>query len=154
MAFESPDTASVQRVITVHCAIATAFRVWTEQIDIWWPKNHSRSGDPNTVVVLEGRVGGRLYERDSAGREYHWGEIVAWEPPQRLVYHWYLGSSPEQPSLVVITFHAEAPTRTRVEVVHRGPELIGERWPIASPIFHAAYGHLLPAFAAACAGQL
>jgi hypothetical protein len=66
------------------CDQVTAFRTWAEQIDAWWPKGHSRSGDPGTMVFLERQVGGRLYERTQEGVEYAWGEVIAWDPPRHL----------------------------------------------------------------------
>ena len=60
--------------------------VWTERIAAWWPADHTASGEPNLQVVLEGRIGGRIFERTAAGAEHDWGEVVAWEPPHRFVY--------------------------------------------------------------------
>jgi hypothetical protein len=57
----------------VECSPAHAFAVWTEQIDLWWPRSYTVSGDP-TLVVLEPRVGGRLFERTADGAEIDWGE--------------------------------------------------------------------------------
>lgn len=75
---ESSDV--VHKTILVRCPIDVAFRVWTEQIDRWWPKGHSRSGDPGTVVFLERQIGGRLYERTMDGVEYTWGASADLEP--------------------------------------------------------------------------
>lgn len=142
-----PD--AVHRTVVVRCSLAVAFRLWTEQIDHWWPKSHSRSGDPATRVVLEGRVGGRLYERASDGTEHNWGEVLLWEPPRRLAYHWYLGSGAERPTRVDVEFSALEGGRTQIAVTHRGPELLGERWAATSPRFAAAWEHVLAAYAAA-----
>jgi len=53
--------------LPVACAPAHAFRAWTERIDSWWPRSHSESGDPSLTVVIEARLGGRIFERTSAG---------------------------------------------------------------------------------------
>ena len=68
---ESSD--AVRKTIRVRCPLEHAFRVWTEHIDRWWPKAHSRSGDRSTMVYLECWVGGRLYERTPDGVEYTGG---------------------------------------------------------------------------------
>src|SRR5215212_9531783 len=65
---------AIQKTIIVRCDLVKAFRTWTEQIDAWWPKGHSRSGDPHTTVVLGPCLGGRLYERTPKGVEYAWGQ--------------------------------------------------------------------------------
>jgi activator of Hsp90 ATPase-like protein len=145
----SPD--SVHKTIVVRCPVEVAFRVWTEQIDRWWPKSHSRSGDPGTLVFLERQVGGRLYERTSDGVEYTWGEVLVWEPTRHFAYLWYLGSSAEQPTRVDVRFRATAEGLTQVEVTHRGPELIGELWARTNPHFAAAWEHVLARYSTACA---
>jgi hypothetical protein len=142
--------AAVKKTIVVRCDLDTAFRTWTEQINTWWPKNHSRSGNSDTTVFLERQAGGRLYERTQDGVEYAWGAVIVWDPPHHFAYHWYLGSSAEQPSRVDVHFNAEGNGRTRVDVTHRGPELIGALWLRTSAIFDAAWEHLLPAYGAAC----
>src|SRR5262245_54390043 len=144
----APDV--IRKTIVVRCDVDTAFRVWTEQIDIWWPKGHSRSGDPSTRVFLERHVGGRLYERTPEGVEHAWGQVMVWEPPGHLAYHWYLGSGPDQPTRVDVRFSAEADGRTRVDVSHRGAEYVGERWPHTSSIFDKAWEAVLLAYDATC----
>jgi uncharacterized protein YndB with AHSA1/START domain len=137
----------VTKSITVACNVQNAFRIWTEQIYAWWPAGHSRSGDPATQVLIEGKVGGRFYERTSHGIEYDCGQVLLWEPPHRLAYSWFLGSGPEQPTEVDVRFIALGPTQTRVEVEHRGPELIGELWWRNQARYRAAWEVVLPAFA-------
>jgi uncharacterized protein YndB with AHSA1/START domain len=145
---EPPD--AVRKNILVRCPIETAFRIWTEQINVWWPKGHSRSGNPSTIVTLESRVGGRLYERTPDGVEYTWGEVLIWEPPRHLAYHWYLGSSAERPTRVDVQFSALADGHTQVDITHRGPELIGELWAQTNGRFSSAWEHVLANYATAC----
>jgi uncharacterized protein YndB with AHSA1/START domain len=153
----SDSAGAVRKTVVVRCDVDAAFRTWTERIDAWWPKSHSRSGDPCTLVFLEGRLGGRIYERTPEGIEHDWGEVIAWEPPAHLAYYWYLGSGADRPSRVDVRFVSDeqggAPEwgpRTRVEVSHEGPELLGELWARTSPRFSAGWGAVLPSYAAAC----
>jgi uncharacterized protein YndB with AHSA1/START domain len=145
--------AEVRKTVFVHCDPESAFRVWTEQINAWWPKSHSLSGDPATTVHLESRQGGRLYERTSEGVEHEWGEVTAWDPPHHFAYRWYLGSGQEKPTLVNVHFTAHEAGSTRVEVVHRGPELIGDLWSRNSSRYSGAWDNLLPAYVAAADDQ-
>lgn len=145
---ESPD--AIRKRVIVRCGVETAFRVWTEQIDTWWPKGHSRSGDPQTSVFVEHGVGGRIYERTPEGVEHNWGEVTLWEPPSRFAYKWYLGSSPERPTLVEVRFVAQEIGGTLVEVTHRGPELVGDLWTRNSARYSAAWESVLPAYSAVC----
>jgi uncharacterized protein YndB with AHSA1/START domain len=144
----SPE--AVRKTVVVKCDINTAFRTWTEQIDAWWPKKHSRSGDPATTVGMERHADGRIYERTSEGVEYTWGKVIAWEPPRRFAYYWYLGSSPEQPTQVDVIFSAEEESATRVEVTHRGPEVVGEMWTRNVAQYDSSWDVVLSAYVTAC----
>jgi uncharacterized protein YndB with AHSA1/START domain len=108
----------------VECAPEHAFMVWTERIASWWPADHTVSGEPSLQVVLEGRIGGRIFERTHAGSEHDWGEVVAWEPPRRLVYLWHLNRDRTDATEVEIRF-VPSGSLTRVEIEHRGWERLG-----------------------------
>ena len=74
----------------VACPPEKAFRTWTERIATWWPADHTVTGEGDLLVVLEPRVGGRLFERTRGGDEHDWGRVTVWEPPRRLGYTWHL----------------------------------------------------------------
>jgi hypothetical protein len=109
----------------VECSAEHAFTVWTERISSWWPTDHSVSGQPDLRVVIEGRVGGRVYERTAAGVEHDWGEVTAWEPPTRLSYLWHLMRERADATEVSIRFVARGSAVTRIEIEHRGWEQLG-----------------------------
>src|SRR5262249_43002769 len=76
------------------------------------------------IVTFEPRPGGRIYERTPGGREHDWGEVLAWEPPRRLVYLWHLRFDRADATEVEVTFTpVEGGTRVRIE--HRGWERLG-----------------------------
>ncbi len=139
---------AVTKSIIVELAVERVFWVWTEQIHAWWPASHSLSGDPQTQVFIEGKVGGRFYERASNGLEYDWGVVAVWEPPYRLAFQWYLGSSQALPTKVEVQFIPLDENKTRIEVVHRGPELVGELWWQRNEVFKASWDSVLTKFVA------
>ena len=102
-----------------------AFAVWTEQIDRWWPRSHSVSGDP-AEVVLEPRLGGRIFERTHEGDELPWGEITRWDPPNGFAYLWHIRRDRSDATDVSITFAPRQDGGTLVVIVHRGWERLGE----------------------------
>ena len=137
----------VAKTITVKRDLTATFRLWTEQTALWWPAaTHSMSGDPQTVVQMESFVGGRFFERASDGREFEWGTVLVWEPPHRLSHTWYMGTGAERPTRVDISFTLLDETTTRIDIEHRGPELIGERWKVVSKIFPGAWDAVLHDF--------
>jgi Activator of Hsp90 ATPase homolog 1-like protein len=107
------------------CSQEHAFSTWTERIGDWWPRSHSVSGDP-ARVVLEPRLGGRLFERTATGDEIAWGEVTLWEPPRRLGYLWHLRRDRTDATDVEITFTERGDRTTRVEIEHRGWERLGD----------------------------
>ena len=111
----------------VACPPDHAFLVWTERIATWWPADHTASGEPNLRVVLEGRVGGRIFERTAAGDVHEWGEVIAWEPPHRLVYLWHLRRDRADATEVEIRFVSAGDWATRVEIEHGGLGTAGRR---------------------------
>jgi uncharacterized protein YndB with AHSA1/START domain len=124
-----PDAAAslaIRKSVTVGVPIETAFRVFTEEIGSWWPLAAKSVGLEEAVdLTIEPRLGGRVYEQHRNGAEYDWGEILAWDPPCRLVFTWHPGRATETGQEVEVTF-AAAGNGTRVELEHRGWErLVG-----------------------------
>ena len=135
-------------VFTVDCPPEHAFDVWANRTTLWWPKGHSVSADRELVVTFEPRPGGRIYERTPAGEEHDWCEIVAWEPPRRLVYVWHLRFDRADATEVEITFTASG-VGTTVAIVHRGWEQLGAKGPGMRERNMRGWAGLLPAYLAA-----
>jgi uncharacterized protein YndB with AHSA1/START domain len=113
----------VRRTVVVNRPVEDAFRVFTEEIGKWWALDvHSlslgRTGAPAETAIMEGRVGGRLYERMSNGGEADWGRLHVWEPPHRVAFEWFVTGTPTD---VDVRFVPEGDA-TRVELVHSGFE--------------------------------
>jgi uncharacterized protein YndB with AHSA1/START domain len=135
----------------VGCPAEHAFDVWTSRISRWWPADHSVSGENDLLVVLEGRLGGRIFERTSAGTEHEWGEVTVWEPPRRLVYLWHLRRDRADATEVEITFIDQGNSTTRVEIEHRGWERLGSQGADWRNANRNGWSTLLPPYVAAAA---
>jgi hypothetical protein len=136
----------------VDCPAARAFEVWTARIGSWWPGDHTVTGEDGLTVVLEGRQGGRIFERTVAGVEHDWGEVTVWDPPARLGYLWHLRRDRADATEVEVRFVGVGADRTRVEIEHRGWERLGadgETWRDRN---HGGWATLLPHYVAAAAG--
>lgn len=121
---------TVSRTITVNVSQERAFEVFTGGFDRWWFREHHIGGAEMAEAVLEPREGGRWYERGVDGSECEWGRVLAFEPPRRLVLVWQINSDwkydPNLVTEVEVRFVAEAPQRTRVELVHRDLDRFGD----------------------------
>lgn len=135
--------------LDLDCSAEHAFWVWTSKIGLWWPADHTVTCRTDANVVLQGSVGGRIYERTPDGAEYDWGEVTVWEPPARLVYLWHLRRDRSDATEVEIRFFARGTEATRIEIEHRGWERLGgvaDQWRDQN---RAGWDSLLPHFLAA-----
>ena len=124
----------VQRHVVVNGSPEKAFGVFTERFDAIKPREHNMLSVPITETVFEPHVGGRIFDRGEDGSVCAWARILAFEPPDRLVFSWDIGptwqleSDPENASEVEVRFIAEGPDRTRVELEHRHLDRHGDGW--------------------------
>jgi uncharacterized protein YndB with AHSA1/START domain len=128
-------TEVVRRQVVVAAPIEQAFTVFTARFGDFKPKEHNLLDAPIAETVFEPKVGGHIYDRAVDGTECRWARILAFDPPDRVVFSWDIGptwqleTDPEMTSEVEVTFIAEAPGRTRVELEHRNLERHGPGWP-------------------------
>ena len=124
----------VRRHITVEAPIERAFLVFTERFGDFKPPEHNLLGAPIAETVFEPKVGGHIYDRAVDGSECRWARVLAYEPPDRVVFSWDISPSwqletdPDNTSEVEVTFVAEGPHRTRVELEHRLLDRHGPGW--------------------------
>lgn len=137
-------TRPLELVFEVSCGPDEAFTVWTDRFSTWWPDDHTVTGDPDRVV-LETRLGGRIYELARDGTEHEWGEVTAWEPPSRLCYLWHLRRDRSDATEVEIRF-LDHGSGTRVEIEHRGWERLGADGPEWRERNRGGWQTLLPHF--------
>jgi uncharacterized protein YndB with AHSA1/START domain len=130
--------AVVRRHIVVPVPIERAFAVFTERFGDFKPPEHNLLQVPIAETVFEPKVGGHIYDKGTDGSECRWARILAFEPPKRVVFSWDISpqwtieTEPDNTSEVEVTFVAETPDRTRVELEHRHIDRHGPGWPAVS----------------------
>ena len=134
------DTSPILRSVTVARSQADAFELFTAGISSWWPVSTHAIEEDAREVIFEGRVGGRIFERTPQGLESDWGRVLAWEPPQRVVYAWQPNRDRPDPTEIEVRFVAEAEDRTRVELEHRGWDRVGEIARVGRPRYDSPNG--------------
>ena len=133
MTTPASETA-VRTEIVVKAPVDKAFRLFTDKFDQIKPRDHTMLDVDISESVLEPRVGGRVYDRGVDGSECRWARILAYDPPHRVVFSWDIGptwqveTNPDHTSEVEVTFTAETPDRTRVELEHRHIDRHGPGW--------------------------
>ncbi len=115
-----PVLASAQ----IGAPLAHVFDVFTRELGSWWPRDYTFSGDRLAAAGIDHLRGGSWFEVDAAGDRVEWGEVLSWEPPERIVLSWRVGldrtqTDPSEASEVEFTFRSLAPALTEVSVEHR-----------------------------------
>ncbi len=122
--------APVRKSLRVKAGQAHAFEVFTAGIGRWWPLTHSIGTAPVEAVVMETHLGGRWYQRCEDGTEAVVGKVLVWEPPHRFVVSWDISCQWKADtaigSEVEVSFLADGPDATVVELEHRKFEQMGE----------------------------
>jgi uncharacterized protein YndB with AHSA1/START domain len=151
-------TAVVRRQIVVTAPIEQAFTVFTERFGDFKPPEHNLLPVPIAETVFEAHVGGHIYDRGVDGSECRWARILAYDPPDRVVFswdispQWQIETEPANTSEVEVRFVAETPDRTRVELEHRNIDRHGPGWQAVRdgvaddagwPLYLARYAALL-----------
>lgn len=131
---ESPRGDQCAVSVLVEVPPEEAFRVFTEEIDAWWRRGlRYRLGKQRSVVHLEAKLGGRLFEsfETTAGSQvFETGHVVIWQPPERLVLEWRaVNFAPSERTEVDVQFEA-SPSGTLVTVRHRGWSLLPDDHPV------------------------
>ena len=147
--------AAVRHSITVDTSQENAFAAFTSGHDRGWPREFHIGGAELEEAVIEGREGGRWYERDVDGTQCDWGKVLVWDPPSRLVLAWQItGEWAYDADLlteVEVRFIPEGPDRTRVELEHRGLDAYGDGMEQMRDQFNSGWPGILQGFAAAAA---
>jgi uncharacterized protein YndB with AHSA1/START domain len=132
MATQAPETI-VRAELIVEVPIEHAFNVFTENAS-WKPPEHNLLGVEIAESVFEAREGGYIYDRGVDGSECRWARVLAYEPPNRVVFAWLINpqwqieTDPSRSSEVEVRFVPEAAQRTRVEIEHSHLERHGDGW--------------------------
>ena len=114
----------VRQSVLVRSSQTHTFETFVGTMGTWWPVNPFSAGqDRVRDVTVERQVGGRVYETWADGTQVDWGELLAWEPPERFTMTWAIVSALTE---VELTFAELGPALTKVSVVHSGWEKLSD----------------------------
>ena len=87
--------------------------MFTDRSGDFKPPEHNMLGAPIAETVFEPRVGGNIVGRAADGSECRWARILAFDPPDRVVFSWDISprwtieTDQAQTSEVEVRFYAE-----------------------------------------------
>ncbi|HWE99859.1 MAG TPA: SRPBCC family protein [Caulobacteraceae bacterium] len=123
------SVAPIRIRVATTAPLPKAFAVFTSRMGDWWPQGRTIGAKPHVAIVIEPHDGGRWFERDAEGTETLWGEVIAYEPPHRLLLAWRLDAKftydPDLLTEVELTFTATDTGGAAVTLEHRNLERLG-----------------------------
>jgi uncharacterized protein YndB with AHSA1/START domain len=128
---------TVHQQVVVEVPIKEAFRIFIEKFDQIKPREHNLLSVDIAETVFEPKVGGSVYDRGVDGSVCRFARVLAYEPPDRVVFswdidpQWQIETDLTRTSEVEVRFFSETPNRTRVELEHRNLDRHGEGWEAA-----------------------
>src|ERR1700693_5666115 len=114
------NDAVIRHQIVVDTSIDRAFAAFVGRFGDFKPPEHNLLGAAITETCFEPRVGGHIYDRAADGSVCRWARVLAYEPPDRVVFSWdisplwQLEAEESNASEVEVRFVAETPDRTRL----------------------------------------
>jgi uncharacterized protein YndB with AHSA1/START domain len=119
-----PADEPIRQAVTVPVPVDRAFSAFAG-LARWWPREYTWAADTLEDIGIEPREGGHCFERGPDGFTCHWGRVLTWDPPARLVLVWQIAPdrvpepNPAKASEVEVRFHPAGTSGTRVELEHR-----------------------------------
>jgi len=152
--------APIIRTIVVPCSQETAFGIFVNEMDSWWPLGKftvsAMGGEAAKSIRVEAKQGGRIVEIGPDGTEHQWGTIKSFEPHGFISMDFHIPQPTEvvkSRSLVEVRFTVLGTQQTQVELTQSNWEAFGER----AKMMQGGYGMgwtviFEQAFKAACGG--
>jgi len=120
---------NIKKELVVDAPQNVCFKVFTEQMDAWWPKTHHVGKTPMTEMVLEPGNGGRWYSKHEDGSEVNVGTVLSWDPYDLLILNWQIDANfqcdPTIISEIEVRFITEG-QQTRVKMEHKDLDRLGQ----------------------------
>ena len=120
---------AVRKELLVCAAQDVAFRVFTDDMDTWWPRQHHIGKSPMKRIAIEPYVDGSWYSICEDHSVCRLGKVLAWEPPRRLLLAWQITSEWQYDESflteVELIFTARGPKQTHILFEHRNLDRFG-----------------------------
>ena len=131
------DSVTVSALVAVDPA--TAFEVFTDDIDIWWKRSPRYRMSTDRQIRFEPGEGGRLLTYEESGAVHELGRIRIWKPGERIVFEWRAREfEPDQTTEVEVRFEPDE-NGTRITLEHRGWDSLPDDLPLRHGVVGEAF---------------
>jgi uncharacterized protein YndB with AHSA1/START domain len=119
-----PAEEPIRQSVTVAVPVEQAFAAFGD-LARWWPREYTWAADTLEDIGIDPREGGFCFERGPHGFTCHWGRVLTWDPPARLVLAWQIAPdrapepNPAKASEAEVRFRSAGSASTRVDLEHR-----------------------------------
>lgn len=121
---------NIKKELLIAAGQESCFKVFTQKMDLWWPKTHHVGKCAMVEMVLEQGQGGRWYSKHEDGSEVNVGTVLSWNPYDLLVLNWQIDANFQyDPGITIeieVQFISEGPKTTRVLMEHKDLDRLGE----------------------------
>lgn len=120
---DAMQSDAVNVSVTVPVDTRTAFRVFVDDLNTWWPRELTWSGAVLERITIDPRVDGLCTEIGPFGYRCDWGRVVEFEEGRSLTLLWQISPmrapepNPERASRVHVRFDPDGDA-TRVTLEH------------------------------------
>lgn len=121
------------KTIEVPCDQRTAFEVFVNKMESWWPLSRftvsAMAGGVARGLRVEPRVGGTIVEIGHDSAEHLWGTFQSYEPHDSISMDFHIpqpGEVVESRTLVEVVFTPISDSSTRVRLSQTNWEALGE----------------------------
>ncbi len=104
------------------------------ELNKWWPKEYTWSGETLEKIDIEPEVNGKCYEIGPKNFWLDWGRVLEYDYPNRIIFTWQISPArvPEpndkRASEVKIGFISIDNFSTRIEFAHKNFSNHGDGW--------------------------
>ncbi len=135
---KGPQVGGNKELLTISTEVAadaeSAFGMFVDNLNTWWPRDLTWSGDDLQEIGIEARIGGQCYEAKKDGTRLVWGSVLALSRPKLLVIAWQI--APDRTAIdneaiasrVDLRFSDTDDGGSIVLVVHRDFPRHGDGW--------------------------
>lgn len=138
----------INKSLEVPLTPAEAFALFTDNLDIWWPKGtHSVTG-AKAKLTFPTHKDGEIIEESEDGEVAVWGKLIAYDPGKYLAFSWHPGRTAKEATIVIVTF-TQTTEGTRCDLTHGGFDILGDTADAVSTSYLHGWDMVLGCYASA-----